>query len=296
MRWKQGRRSANVEDRRGMGGGGIFRPGPRRRRAGFGLGGGALILALLAAFFFGQFPTDILQPEMPAPSSLPQSQRPTGLPGAGGAADEAADFVSVVLADTEDTWGAIFSSMGARYSPPKLVLYEDMVQSPCGMSSAASGPFYCPGDQKVYLDLDFLRELQRLGAPGDFAVAYVIAHEIGHHVQKLAGTADQVMQAKSRSSQRDANAIQVRMELQADCFAGVWAHHAHRDRQLLEQGDVEEGLSAAAAVGDDRLMRMSGRRVHPDAFTHGTSEQRMQWFTTGLKSGSIETCNAFAAN
>lgn len=297
MRWKRGRRSTNIEDRRGMGrGGGVFRTGAPggTRRAGFGLGGGALIIVLILAWLTG---FDLSQFMQPGQQSMPPSQSmPLPEQSSSGATDEASDFVSVVLADTEDTWNKIFSQANARYQAPKLVLFEDAVQSPCGMTSSAAGPFYCPGDRKVYLDLSFLRELQRLGAHGDFAVAYVIAHEVGHHVQTLAGTADQVAQAKAGASQRDANRLQVRMELQADCFAGIWAHHAHRERQILEEGDVEEGLSAAAAVGDDRLMKAAGRRVHPDAFTHGTSEQRMQWFRAGLETGSIDTCNTFAAN
>jgi hypothetical protein len=222
-----------------------------------------------------------------APESVPQAPRPAGT-------DEAADFVSVILADTEDTWGAVFASAGRSYQPPKLMLYTDMVESACGLNSAATGPFYCPGDQKVYLDLSFLGELQRLGVSGDFAVAYVIAHEIGHHVQNLIGTAQQVRQLQGRVSQADANALSVLMELQADCLAGVWAHHAQAQRNLLEEGDIEEGLNAAAAIGDDRLLRMAGRRVSPDAFTHGSSQQRVQWFRTGLQTGKFDACNTFA--
>jgi predicted metalloprotease len=205
-----------------------------------------------------------------------------------------ADFLSVVLADTEDTWNGIFSQAGARYRPPKLVLYSNTVRSACGMNSAASGPFYCPGDEKVYFELGFLNELQRFGAHGDFAVAYVIAHEIGHHVQNLIGTSDKVRAKQSRSNKRDVNALSVLLELQADCYAGVWARKAHKQRQILEQGDIEEGLGAAASVGDDRLMRAAGRSAHPDAFTHGSAKQRTAWFRTGLDSGDIQSCDTFA--
>ncbi|MBT8135484.1 MAG: neutral zinc metallopeptidase [Gammaproteobacteria bacterium] len=280
MRWKKGRRSQNIDDRRGQ----------QMRRAG-GIGGGAVVIALLAAVFLGQNPATILEQlgGLGGTTSQVPDQRQTA------ASDEAADFVSVVLADTEDVWNKIFEGAGSRYSPPQLVLYSGATRTDaCGLGQAAAGPFYCPGDYKVYIDLSFLNELKRLGAPGDFAFAYVIAHEVGHHIQNLVGTATEVRQAQQRSSKRDQNALQVMMELQADCYAGVWAHHAHRDRQVLEEGDVEEGLAAAASVGDDRLQQSAGRRVHPESFTHGSSEQRAQWFYAGLESGSVNACDTFS--
>ena len=277
MRWRKGRRSTNVEDRRGA-----------PLRAGASIGGGAIIMALIAVFVLGQDPAEVIQQigsgvqqQSGSPPQRPQAE------------NEAADFVSVVLADTEDTWNGIFRQNGSRYQLPTLVLYTRQVQSACGFGSAAAGPFYCPGDSKLYLDLSFLGELQHMGAAGDFAVAYVIAHEVGHHVQNLAGIAHQVQAAKGRMSQADGNALQVRMELQADCYAGVWAHHAHQQRQILEPGDVEEGLRAAATVGDDHLQRQAGRRVTPEAFTHGTSEQRMAWFRKGLDTGQVGACDTF---
>jgi predicted metalloprotease len=201
----------------------------------------------------------------------------TGQPRPVAADDESAQFISAILASTEDVWGQLFQQGGATYQQPTLVLFEDAVRSACGFNSAATGPFYCPGDQKVYLDLDFFRELARLGGPGDFAAAYVVGHEIGHHVQQLAGISDQVRRLQGGARQQaDVNALQVLMELQADCFAGVWAYHANQQRSLLETGDVEEGLGAAAAIGDDRLLRRAGQRVAPESFTHGSSEQRQQ--------------------
>jgi predicted metalloprotease len=204
------------------------------------------------------------------------------------------EFVSVVLADTEDTWNELFRQSGADYREPTLVLFSGAVQSACGFAEAAVGPFYCPLDQKVYIDLAFYRDLkERFAAPGDFAQAYVIAHEIGHHVQNLLGISDQVRQAQQRASQAQANALSVRLELQADCLAGIWAHHANRTRQILEQGDVEEALNAASQIGDDR-MQMRGRGyVAPDSFTHGSGEQRVRWFRTGLQSGQLAQCNTF---
>ncbi|MCH9696978.1 MAG: zinc metallopeptidase [Gammaproteobacteria bacterium] len=283
MRWRKGRRSSNVEDRRGssMVGGGAK------------VGGGMIILALVASFLLGQNPLEVLN-SMGGVGALQSSSKPAA-PRQNSPEEEAvADFLSVVLADTEDTWGDIFGKAGARYRPPKLVLYSDMVQSACGTNSAAVGPFYCPGDEKVYFELGFLNELQRFGAQGDFAVAYVIAHEIGHHVQNITGTSNKVRAIQARSNQRDVNALSVLLELQADCYAGVWARNAHEQRQILESGDVEEGLGAAASVGDDRLMKAAGRRVHPEAFTHGSAKQREQWFKTGLKSGDIRSCDTFA--
>jgi len=247
-----------------------------------------VILALVAALLLGQDPAQVLetigqvqQPSSPMPA--PQSQ----------AQDALAEFASVVLGDTEDVWNGIFRAGGANYREPVLVLYSDMTETACGYGQAAAGPFYCPGDQKLYLDLSFLRQLKQMGASGDFAFAYVIAHEVGHHVQTLQGISEQVQRAKTRMGAADSNALQVRMELQADCYAGVWAHHAHRQRQILEPGDVEEGLRAAAAVGDDQIQRSAGRRVHPESFTHGSSEQRVTWFRRGLETGSIEACDTF---
>ncbi len=276
MRWRQGRRSTNVEDRRGGRGG----------RRGVKVGGGMVVLALLAALLLGEDPGQVL--DLLGGDGQASLQQP-----APPANDAEADFVSVVLADTEDTWSALFASYGERYQPPRLVLYDDVVQSACGLGEAATGPFYCPGDHRVYLDLGFFRTLQRLGAPGDFAVAYVIAHEIGHHVQNLVGTEAEVRRLQSRASRAQANALSVKMELQADCYAGLWARHANDARRILEEGDIEEGLGAAAAVGDDRLQQMAGGRVQPDAFTHGTSQQRVQWFRTGLQQGSLEACDTF---
>ena len=280
MRWKSGRRSTNVEDRRGG-----------RMSAGRGtrVGLGTILLVLVLSFFTGQNPLSLLQQ---IGGQTQTAQVPSS--ASAGQNDEAADFVSVVLGYTEDTWSSIFASQGARYVQPTLVLYEQAVQSACGYNTAATGPFYCPGDQKMYLDLSFLRELQRMGASGDFAVAYVIAHEVGHHLQTILGTEQQVRQAQRRASKTQANQLSVRMELQADCYAGVWAHHTERMQQILEKGDIEEGLAAAAAVGDDRLQKMAGQRVQPEAFTHGTSQQRMEWFRRGLETGRMENCDTFS--
>jgi predicted metalloprotease len=206
------------------------------------------------------------------------------------------EMTAVVLADTEETWNAILPQYGVQYVEPTLVLFDGLVQSGCGTAESAMGPFYCPLDQKVYIDMSFYNDLsQRFGAPGDFAQAYVIAHEVGHHVQNLAGTAEKVHAAQQRVGKAQANELSVRMELQADCYAGVWAHHAARSRQLLEAGDVEEGLNAASAIGDDRLQHMSQGRVVPDAFTHGSSEQRVRWFRKGMETGSLEACDTFSA-
>ena len=278
MRWEGGRRSTNIEDRRGLGAGTI------------GAGGiGTLLLVLAVSCLTGTNPLALLNMvEEVAPQ---QTQTvPTGAP----ANDPQAEFIAVVLADTEETWGRVFSAAGRQYREPVLVLFEDSVRSACGSASAASGPFYCPGDQKVYLDLSFFRELdRRFGAPGDFAQAYVVAHEIGHHVQTLLGINRQVQEAQQGSGSRaGANALSVKLELQADCFAGVWGHHASK-KQLLDSGDVDEGLSAAAAIGDDRL---TGGRVSPESFTHGTSQQRGQWLRQGLQTGDINSCDTFRAN
>jgi hypothetical protein len=208
-----------------------------------------------------------------------------------------AEFVSVVLADTEDTWQALFRNMGKTYEEPKLVLFSQAVESACGMASAAMGPFYCPMDQKVYIDLSFYNDLKnRFGAPGDFAQAYVIAHEVGHHVQNLLGIAEKVQSLRSRSSETEANQLSVMMELQADCLSGVWANHADRARKILEQGDVEEALNAASSIGDDRMQRQARGYVTPDSFTHGSSAQRVRWFKRGLETGNVGQCNTFQAD
>jgi predicted metalloprotease len=294
MKWRTGRRSENVDDLRGAGGG---------RRVGLGgpriqLGGTGLILLLLASWALGINPLALLGglEGGPAGSTVDEApfERPVGA-GAAGPEDELADFVSVVLADTEDTWAALFAERGARYEPPRLVLFTDAVRSGCGIGEAAMGPFYCPADGRVYIDLGFYRELRdRFRAPGDFAQAYVIAHEVGHHVQTLLGTSEQVQRARERLSESQGNALSVRLELQADCYAG--AHHAHRARNVLEQGDVEEGLGAAAAIGDDRIQKQARGYAQPESFTHGSSEQRVRWFTDGLESGSLEGCDTFAGS
>lgn len=293
MRWRDNRRSENIEDIRDDDTSAGF-PSGRRMGGPVRLGGGTIILVLLASVLLGQNPLTIL--EMLGGGNVNLSTPPPSQHSSRAGNDEAKDFVSVILADTEDTWGALFSSSRQSYQQPKLVLFSDMVQSACGMNSTATGPFYCPGDRKVYLDLSFLSELKRLGVTGDFAVAYVIAHEVGHHVQNLLGIERQLRERQSRaSSEAEVNTLSVRMELQADCFAGVWAYHAQSQRNMLEQGDIEEGLNAAAAIGDDRLQRMSGRSVNPDAFTHGSSQQRVQWFRTGFQSGDVEQCDTFTS-
>lgn len=302
MRWRQGRRSSNVEDRRGespgMGAGGTGGLGNLLALAPFLLRSkkGWLILAAIAVFYF-VFSGDRLFEDAPQRGETPSlGSGDTGTqPGQAQAGDEVADFVSVVLADTEDTWDKLFQTAGARYVPPKLVLYNNAIRSACGLNTSAVGPFYCPGDAKVYLDLSFLNDLKQLGAPGDFAFAYVIAHEVGHHVQNLLGTSQKVQQARMQTDKATANRLSVMQELQADCFAGVWAFYAHRDRQMLEPGDLEEGLAAAAAVGDDRLQKRTGRTVSPDSFTHGSAKQRAYWFSRGFESGDVRQCNTFAA-
>ena len=283
MKWEDGRRSDNVEDRRGM----------TSRPAFVGGGLGTIVLVLLA-LYFGVDPSFLLQ-NSPVGVEQPTAP-PVGPDGATGATDPAADFVSVVLADTEDTWTALFAESGQQYEVPKLVLFSGSVQSACGNAQAAMGPFYCPADRKVYIDLSFYRDLQdRFQAPGDFAQAYVVAHEIGHHVQNLLGLSDKVQQARQGASEEEANALSVRLELQADCLAGIWAHRADRTRQILETGDVEEALTAASAIGDDRLQQQSRGYVTPDSFTHGSAEQRVRWFKRGLDTGQFSTCDTFAA-
>jgi predicted metalloprotease len=288
MRWRTGRRSDNVEDRRGE---------MPMRAGGVGIKGGGvgLLLVLLAAAYFGIDPSVILQGPLTSPSSYPDAQeRPQVQRPRSDAQDDLAQFVSVVLADTEDTWGEIFRASGQTYEEPKLVIYSGMVRSACGLAQAAVGPFYCPTDNKVYVDLSFYDDLRkRFGAPGDFAQAYVIAHEVGHHVQNLLGISDKVQSARRRMSEAEGNALSVMLELQADCFAGLWAHHADQARQILEQGDVDEALNAAAAIGDDRLQRQARGYVAPDSFTHGTSAQRQRWFKRGLETGRVSSCDTF---
>ncbi|HWA43502.1 MAG TPA: neutral zinc metallopeptidase [Hypericibacter adhaerens] len=311
MRWREGRRSDNIEDRRGMGsgsgggfGGGFPGGGfPTGGGGGFrkaGLGGFGLIVVVVLALLFGVDPSQLLQQALGPMDSgnVDSSSYSPSSSSSSSTADDAElrDFVSVVLADTEDTWTEQFRQMNRTYEDPKLVLFSGGVQSACGFAETATGPFYCPGDHKVYLDLDFFRELsQRFQAPGDFAEAYVIAHEVGHHVQTLLGIMDKVDSLRSRLSEADANHLSVMVELQADCFAGVWAYHADKERQILETGDVDEGLAAAAAVGDDRLQRQAQGYVVPESFTHGTSAQRTRWFKQGLQSGRISDCDTFNA-
>ncbi len=278
MRWEFGRRSDNVEDRRG--GGGVS-PG----LVGGGLGG--LILTVIA-LLLGVDPA-IIEQVAPRDGGYKVPTQTTSQPR-----DEMGQFVSVVLADTEDTWKPLFRQMGRNYREPKLVLFENSVRSACGYASSAVGPFYCPPDQKVYLDLGFFRDLKnKLGAPGDFAQAYVIAHEVGHHVQNLMGISDEVRSVQNRVGQVQANQLSVRLELQADCFAGIWAHHAQRQRQIIEQGDIQEAMNAAASIGDDRLQKQAKGYVVPESFTHGSSAQRVKWFKTGIQTGKVDACNTF---
>ena len=286
MRWSDGRRSDNVEDRRGMGAPAV---------AG-GVGVLGIILAVVIALLGGD-PTVILQQLSGGGGLGPDAvvvQQPKG-GSTGRAQDELADFVSVVLADTEDTWSDQFRRNGGRYVPPRLVIFDRVVASACGMAQGATGPFYCPSDEKVYIDLDFYRQLRRqLGAPGDFAQAYVIAHEVGHHVQHQLGIDQQVQKLQSRLPEAQANQLSVRLELQADCLAGVWAHQTATQRRTLEEGDIEEALNVAARIGDDTLQRQSSGRVRPETFTHGSGAQRQRWFLTGLRSGDMNSCDTFS--
>jgi predicted metalloprotease len=288
MKWEGNRESDNVEDRRGAGGGG------------FGLGGrsigiGTIVIALIGSAVFGVNPLTMLDMLSGGGGGavMPTQQAPMESTPA---TDKQTRFVKTVLADTEDVWTKLFSAKGGHYAQPKLVLYSGATSTACGTGQSASGPFYCPADQDVYIDLSFYTLMQeRFGVSGEFAQAYVIAHEIGHHVQKQLGISDKVQQARESGSERQANAMSVKLELQADCFAGVWAFHGNQARGILEQGDVETALKAAAAIGDDALQRQSQGRVVPDSFTHGTSEQRARWFTRGLQSGQLEQCNTFEA-
>lgn len=280
MRWKGRRSSVNVEDRRGR---------SISRKVGMG-GGLATVVLALAVYLLGGDPSALLQESPGSTRAAPQPYQESA------AEARLREFVAVVLADTEDTWGELFADRSRRYQQPRLVLFTAAVDSACGTAPSAAGPFYCPADRQIYLDLSFFGELsQRFGAPGDFAQAYVVAHEVGHHVQTELGISQQVHRAGRGLAPSDVNALSVRQELQADCFAGIWAHHANRSRQLLESGDIEEGLAAAAAIGDDRLQRQAGATVDPDSFTHGSSAQRVAWFRRGLQQGHLEACDTFEA-
>jgi len=280
MRWQGGRRSGNVEDRRGMGPGLV------------GGGIGTVVIALIA-MFLGVDPRVVLQNQPAAPTNT----QPTGKPGAA-PTDSMGAFVSVILGSTEDVWTRVLpAEAGQQYQAPKLRIFDRATPTACGTGQTAMGPFYCPLDRAVYIDLSFYRDLkEQLGAPGDFAQAYVIAHEVGHHVQNLLGISDQVHEAEQRASKTEANALSVRLELQADCFAGVWGNQIPKDGPVaLESGDVEEALNAATAIGDDRLQQQSQGRVVPESFTHGTSAQRVRWFRRGFESGDIKNCDTFNA-
>ncbi len=295
MRWKQGRRSDNVEDRRSssspsMAMGGISAVGrilPLLLRTKTGR---TLLLVAVVVYFGAKFMGyDLLQlavpPDTTGPSN-PQQLSPKD--------QELADFVSVVLADTESTWHQEFNKLGLTYQEPKLVLFRNAVSSACGYAQSAMGPFYCPGDNKLYIDLAFYEDMKnKLGAPGDFAQAYVIAHEVGHHVQTLLGTSAKVTQAQQRVSKEQANQLSVKLELQADCYAGIWGHYANTERQMLEEGDIEEALNAASAIGDDKLQQQADGIVRPESFTHGSSKQRVTWFKRGFEQGKVEECNTF---
>ena len=295
MRWGDFRRSQNVEDRTGnaperAGGGGMPFGGMR-------LGGGAIIILVIVGMLFGINPFEMLG-MMGGDGGVVQAPTPRSSPQTGGSAGQSAsvnkDFSSAVLGDTEDVWGALFQAMGSRYDPPKLVLYRDATRSACGRANAAVGPFYCPADQDLYLDTSFFNDLHtRFGAPGDFAQAYVIAHEVGHHVQNLLGTMRQFDAQRQRSDERTANMLSVRLELQADCYAGVWGFYSQK-RGIIDAKDIENGLRAAAAVGDDQIQKRTQGYVVPDSFTHGSAEERARWFRTGLQSGDPRDCNTFS--
>ncbi len=288
MLWQKGRRSDNVEDA-GEGGGG----GPSFGGKGLGIGG-IVILAILGLVFFKD-PTALLGQGEPGAAPTPQTQQ---APHQAAANDPQVDFVRAILGETEDTWGEIFAANGQQYEQPKLVLFRNGVRTACGSASSAVGPFYCPGDHRVYLDLGFFQDMQaRFHEAGDFARAYVIAHEVGHHVQNLVGVFDKVSDARRRGARLEgASGLSVRQELQADCFAGVWANHSQQRQHWLQPGDVESAINAATAIGDDALQEQSQGRVVPDSFTHGTSAQRVRWFRTGLDSGDIGKCNTFSGS
>jgi uncharacterized protein len=300
MRWRGQRQSKNIEDRRGMsapstaggGGGGLLRLLPVVYRF---LGFKGTLIAALAIGAYVVFSGNLGILLGTGGLTEQTSSQQGGLVVESPEEQELVDFVSVVLADTEETWHDLFGQAGGSYQEPTLVLFRGAVSSACGLGQAAMGPFYCPGDHKLYIDLSFFSDLKhRFKAPGDFAQAYVIAHEVGHHVQTLLGISRKVQQARQKLGKADSNQLSVRQELQADCFAGVWAHHAHRSRQLLDEGDVEEGLGAASAIGDDRLQKQSQGYVSPDSFTHGSSAQRVKWFKLGLEQGDMNACDTFA--
>lgn len=284
MKWEGNRESENVEDRRGAGG--------------FGLGGrsvglGTIAIAVIASYFLGVSPMTILSILTGGQGQISTVQQ---TPQQSAESDQMKKFVSTVLADTEDTWTELFREQGASYVDPHLVLFSGSTPTACGTGVSATGPFYCPGDQKIYIDLSFYRLMrERFRVSGEFAQAYVIAHEVGHHVQNLMGISAKVENARRRASERQANALSVRLELQADCFAGVWANHADRTRAILEAGDVEAALNAASAIGDDALQRQSQGEVVPDSFTHGSSAQRVRWFKRGIETGKVGACNTFEA-
>jgi predicted metalloprotease len=283
MRWEGQRESENVEDRRGL--------GPAKIGGGLGIGG--IVLVLAVSYFTGVNPLTLLElmSGIQNTTEPPIESVPTGP-----VKDEIGRFASVVLADTEATWQQLLPTVGHPYENPRLVLFTGAVHSACGSTSSAVGPFYCPQDRKLYLDLSFFNEMsRRLGAPGDFAQAYVIAHEVGHHVQNLLGIAEKVQRLQRQAGEAEGNALSVRMELQADCLAGVWGYHAKRERNMIEPGDFEEGLAAAAAIGDDRLQKMSHGYVQPESWTHGSSQQRTAWLRKGLETGNPDVCDTFAS-
>jgi predicted metalloprotease len=285
MKWKGNRQSDNVEDRRSGGSSG-------GSMGGRSIGIGSIVIALVVSYFLGVSPLTVLN-VLSGGSASTSQQTPAQKPPVD---DRMAQFVSTVLADTEDVWSQVFTQGGATYQPPKLVLFRGATATACGQGQATMGPFYCPADQKVYIDLGFYETLKnQLGAPGDFAQAYVIAHEVGHHVQNLLGITTKMDQMRGRVNEKEYNVMSVRLELQADCFAGVWANHAQEARQLLEAGDVEEAMNAAARIGDDALQGARGGSVVPESFTHGTSAQRQRWFNNGLKNGSVKRCDTFSA-
>jgi len=286
MKWEGQRQSDNIEDRRGGGAG----------RAAGKLGIGSIVIGLAVSYFLGINPMQAIQMVGGVQNSLGGGQAAsTGAKPQGDSTDPQTAFVRTVVADTEDVWGKIFAAQGARYQDPTMVLYSGSTPTACGAGQAAMGPFYCPGDHKMYLDLDFFQTLAtRLNSPGEFAQAYVIAHEVGHHIQKLTGISDQMDAMRRKLSEKDYNQLSVRLELQADCYAGLWAHHANVDRQILEAGDIESALQAASQIGDDTLQKQAQGYAVPDSFTHGSSAQRVRWFRTGFDSGDTQQCNTFA--